>query len=221
MKHVRTKLLVFLAIATLGGTGFSDEPVPSGDSITAKVEGDGTRKTPFVFTLGSLGRLSVAGEAKWNLDDCPIGCEVIGGSLLFPTDSPGEYHTFLEGKAAHAWFVIKSGNSPPAPVVDSVAGRVTKAFVGPDAKVDSGKWVSMWKAVRDELSRCTTTGDFYEASHTSSDAVVFPVGKYPDLSSILKELLPKEGTSEDLTTDSRAALAATLNQFIKGGEAVK
>lgn len=219
---MRTKLLLtFLLLATLGGTGFSDEPVPSGDAITAKVDGDGTRKNPFVFTLGSLGKLSVTGEAKWNLDDCPIGCEVIGGSLLFPTDSPGEYHTFLEGKSAHAWFVIKSGNSPPVPVVDTVASRVTKAFVGPDAKADAAKWVSMWKAVRDELPRCADTADFYEASVTSSSAVGFPAGRYPSLAGIMRDVLPKEGTNDVLNADLRASLAAVLGEFIKGGEAVK
>lgn len=210
-----------MLLATLGGTGLSDEPVPSGDVITAKVDGDGTRKNPFVFTLGSLGKLSVKGEAKWNIDDCPAECEVIGGALLFPTDSPGEYHTFVEGKAAHAWFVIKGPNGPPVPVVDTVASRVTKAFVGPESKADAGKWVSMWKAVRDELPRCATTGDFYEASLASSDAVGFPVGKHPSLAVIMREVLPEKGTSDDLTTESRASLTAVLSEFIKGGEAVK
>lgn len=192
----------------------------------SRVEGDGTRKTPFVFRVGALGKLTTGEAAEWIIDDCPADTEALETrkGILFPTEIGGVYHVICVGqaKAAHAWFEIRSGAGPPVPEPKAnISLQVTKAFVGPDAKADAAKWKTMWTAVLDSLSQCQDTADVYNASEAASKAVQFPVGKYPGLAPILISTLPKQGTNDPLTPFYREDLTSVFKAFIAGAEGVK
>lgn len=206
----------------------ADEVTSSPFAIVAgaKIEGDGKRLTPFVFRVGSLGKLTTAEAVEWILDDCPEDTEALetNKGILFPTEIVGVYHVICvsSSKASHAWFEVRSGAGPPVPDSKAkIAAQVTQAFVGPDSKTDAAKWKTMWSAVLDSLEQCEDTADVYNASEAASKAVQFPVGKYPKLAPILVATLPKQGTNDPLTPAHREELTGVFRAFISGAEGVK
>lgn len=224
---MRLSSYLIVSIATLVVTGFSgaQEPVAA-RAITAakKITGDGTRQTPFVFSTGSLGKLSIDGMADWTLDDCPIESEILDTSLLFPTDSPGVYHVIavVDGKAAHAWFEIKGPNGPPVPPKPvSISEQIAACFTGPDAVKDAKRFAVIVGAVKDSLSKCRDTADVFDAWETAFIAAQWNATKYTRLKPIYYQTLPQQGTNETLTPELMKSIESTLQQFIDGANSVE
>jgi hypothetical protein len=218
--------LLLIYFAALGGAGFAQDPAPSTVGIKAngKIQGDGTRKAPFVFPMGSLGKLAVGGDiAKWNVDDCPMESEVLGTALLFATDVPGEYHTFVEGTSAHAWFVIKSGNSPPTPEteLELIARRVKTAMTGNPG--DAAKFAGMCNALAIALDadQVPTLESMSAKMDAALKAVGWPQGKYPDMSKLAGQLWGAGVESYPLDATTRKRFSDQLRVIAKACLEVK
>lgn len=174
---------------------------PKGD-----LEADGSFEKPFVFTLGSKGKLilnapEVTDEKKieWNLDNAPKeDIEILPGKKIiwFPTNVNGMYHAFVGVsnetglQLTHAWFKIEGTIVPPAPekqlTLDMKAG-----FVGPDAKVDAAAYKKAVDGLRDlfEKGEITKTEDMVATFKKGLEVAGWKSHKYPGITKVAGEHL--------------------------------
>lgn len=201
----------------------------------ATVTGDGTQLKPFVFPVGSKGKLSIATDADavtWILDGCQaVDPEMLPGGrvLWFETRTPGKYPVFIalakQVKEAEAsklvaggtacWFEIAGPVGPPSPVVETLRSRTVAALAGPDAKADAGKLSGIVGAVADALA----DGEYADAVqlnkswNTALQKGAWPTGKYPAVPQIFRdifELLPAGSEGIPLPDQVRKTLIENL-----------
>lgn len=218
-----------------------DVPVVTSDvkvTVSPRVIGDGTRKAPYIFTIGMKGDIRLASDkpivVKWETKDCPEETEWIDNTsrLLFPTEIPNSYVAFGSWPDGTTtvnrviWFEIKGANGPPiGPLVDpsqSLIDLVKQAIVGPDSKVDASKYRGAMDALADNLDNgmYATAIDLQNAYATALTSVSWKAGKYPKLATMFTEVLGLGGPSvkvpnQTLDADTRSRLVSNFRAISK------
>lgn len=173
-------------------------------TVPQGVVGDGKRgETAYTFDSTTICVLMFPNPAldkfTWDIEDSAPGSLVMpgGGAVAFNLEKPGEYllQCSWEGGKSKAWFVVKSGNSPP-PVDNAqtaLVKRLKTALVGIDAKSDAAKFSALCKGFADFIGTQPATlkyGPMLDAWIAARNGVEWPAGKYPDMPGIIRDTIP-------------------------------